>query len=192
MPKAEPNLISDEMSKVIVDTAERLVLSEGVSNITVRKILTELDITNRVFYNRFHNIDDVLNIVYQNKVLKIRETILDFDPKGDFFTQIIDIVASTLTMSYDTKMNFSGYVFENDSLSSKNYLWWKGEIKKLIDFGISHGHFRKELDTESISYAIWCFVRGYNADAIARGLPKEKAVESFKYSFGVLLNGMKA
>ena len=192
MSKAEQHLISDEMSQVIVSTAERLVLSEGVSNITVRKILCELGITNRVFYNRFHNIDDVLNVVYINTILKIRESVSGIDPNEDFFTQVIGIVAATLTMSYETKMNFSGYVFANDSVSARNFEWWNGEILRIIEYGIHHGHFKKELNKESMAYAIWCFIRGYNADAIARGVPKQKAVEDFKYSFGILLDGMKA
>ena len=42
-----------------------------------------------------------------------------------------------------------------------------------------------------MSYAIWCFIRGYNADALGRKLPRETAVRNFRYSFGVLLDGMR-
>ena len=89
--KSEPHeLISDEMSKTIIYTAEKIAISEGAENLTVRKILQSLDITNRVFYNRFHNIDEVLNLVYEGMVLKIRESITaDFDPQRDFFEQVL-------------------------------------------------------------------------------------------------------
>lgn len=185
-------LISDEMSEMIVDTAEKIAMSLGAEKVTVRKILRTLGITNRVFYNRFHNIEQVLNIVYENTVVKIRESISsEFDPDGDFFEQVIDIVANTLVMSYDIKMNFNHYVFENDSVSNRNFEWWNGEIKKLIEFGKSRGYV-KDIDTEIMSYAIWCFIRGYNADALGRKIPKDTAVANFKYCFGVLLDGMKA
>ncbi len=185
-------LISDEMSKKIIETAETLAISSGAENVTVRKILQSLGITNRVFYNRFHNVDEVLNIVYENTVLKIRESIVSkFKPDGDFFEQVIDIVANTLVMSYEVKMNFNYYIFENDSVSNANYEWWKSEIKKIIDFGKTKG-LLKDVDPEIMSYAIWCFIRGYNADAIGRRLPKEEAANNFRYSFGILLDGMKA
>ncbi|MBQ2766040.1 MAG: TetR/AcrR family transcriptional regulator [Clostridia bacterium] len=185
-------LICDDMSKQIIDTAKKLAITNGANSITVRSILQELGITNRVFYNRFHNITEVLDIVYENMVLKIRESITaKFDPRGDFFAQVTDIVANTLVMSYDIKMNFNYYVFETDSASSRNYEWWKDEIKKLIEFGINNGHL-KELNIDAMTYAIWCFIRGYNADAIGRKLPKDDAISDFKYSFGVLLDGMKA
>lgn len=183
--------ISDEMSQSIIAAAERLALTEGADKVNVRAVLRELNITNRVFYNRFRNIDEVLAIVYENTVLKIRESIIaKFDPDGDFFSQVIDIVANTLVMSYENKMHLNQYIFESDSLSDRNYRWWKNEIRRLIDFGKAHGHI-KNVDSEIMSYALWCFIRGYNADALGRGIPKEEAVNSFKYSFAVLLDGMR-
>ena len=192
MPSGETALISDGMSQKIIETAEQLVLSSGPETLTVRRILQTLGITNRVFYNRFHNIAEVLDIVYRNTALKIRESVAaGFDPEGDFFAQVIDIVVNTLVMSYETKMNFYQYVFASDSVSPGNYEWWKGEIRKLIEFGKSRGHLR-DVDSDIMSYAIWCFIRGYNADALGRKLPRETAVRNFRYSFGVLLDGMRA
>ena len=187
-----PQLISDEMSQTIIDTAEKLAMTSGAENVTVRRILHTLGITNRVFYNRFHNIDEVLAIVYESTILKIRTSItVGFDPEGDFFTQVQDIVVNTLIASYEHKMNFNQYVFEYDSSSNENYEWWKNEIKKLILFGQAHGHI-KELDADVMSHAIWCFIRGYNADVVGRQVPKEEAIAHFRYSFGVLLDGMRA
>ena len=191
MKKKEQVLIQDEMSDRIIDTARQITITQGTENINVRRILQTLGITNRVFYNRFHNIDEVLKIVYLDTVLKMRESIAeDFDPEGDFFQQVTDIVAKSLVMSYDVKMNLNYYIFENDSISCQNYEWWKSEIARLIEFGKAKGVL-KDVETEKMSYAVWCFIRGYNADALGRKLPKEQAVEDFKYSFGILLDGMK-
>ena len=185
-------LISDEMSESIIETAEKLAMDSGADNVNVRAILRELNITNRVFYNRFHNIGEVLGIVYRNMTLRIRESIIaKFDPEGDYFGQIIDIVVNTLVMSYETKMKFNQYIFESDSVSGGNYEWWKGEIKKLIEFGKERKYLR-DVDADAMGYAIWCFIRGYNADAVGRKLPREEAVKNFRYSFGVLLDGMRA
>lgn len=190
MAETKDVLISDEMSKKIIETAGQLVTAKGAANLTVRSILHELNITNRVFYNRFHNIDEVLEIVYRNTIVKIRESIGKFDPEKDFFEQAADIVADTLIMSYDNKMQFNDYVFRSDSITRENCEWWKTEIKKLLDFAKEH-RLIKDIDSEILSYAIWCFVRGYNADAVGRRLPREEAVQNFKYSFSVFLDGMR-
>ena len=191
MEQNTPELISDEMSEMIISTAEEIATAKGADKVTVRSILLALGITNRVFYNRFHNVDEVLSIIYENTVIKIRESLsAGFDPNGDFFSQVIDIVAKTLRLSYENKMRFNQYVFEYDSESDENFRWWNSEIRKLIEFGKSRGHL-KDIDTDIMSYAIWCFIRGYNADALGRKLPLDEAEKNFKYSFSVLLDGMK-
>ena len=185
-------LIKDEVCEKILSTAEALAPKHGAEKLTVRMILREMQVSNRVFYNRFKNVEEVLNIVYQRVTVKMRESILQkFDDTKDFFTQIIEIVANTLRLSYDTKKNFFRFVFATDSLLADNFLWWKEEIKKLIEYGKANGLLR-DLDSEGLSYAIWCFIRGYNADALARKLPKDEAVQNFKYAFSVFLEGMKA
>ena len=184
-------MISDEMSEKIIETTKNMVISDGANAITVRKILWALGITNRVFYNRFHNINEVLEIVYKSTVLKVRQSITSgIDSGKDFFEHVMDIVVNTLIMSYETKMQFNHYVFENDSLTQSNYEWWMVEIKKLIDYAKEHDYI-KDVNSDMLSYSIWCFCRGYNADAVARKLPKDEAVKNFKYGFGFLLAGLK-
>lgn len=168
-----------------------MVTSSGAHTITVRKILMALGITNRVFYNRFHNIDEVLEIVYKNTILKIRQSIsTGIDAGKDFFEHVMDVVVKTLIMSYETKMQFNQYVFESDSATQSNYEWWRVEIKKLIDYAKSRDYIC-DVDADMLSYSIWCFCRGFNADAVARKLPKEEAIANFKYGFGFLLAGLR-
>ena len=102
----------------------------------------------------------------------------------------MDVVVNSLLVSYDVKMQFNHYVFTNDSISRGNYEWWTAQIKALIDYAKEQGLIR-DVDSDVLSYSIWCFCRGYNADAVGRRLPKEEAVKNFRYSFSFLLEGMK-
>ncbi|MBR5237070.1 MAG: TetR/AcrR family transcriptional regulator [Clostridia bacterium] len=191
MANACDKLIYDEMSEQIIEATEKLTLSENAHNINVRKILKYLGITNRVFYNRFHNIDEVLAIISERSVLRVREGLkFHFDEKRDFFEQILEEVEKTLIISYETRMNFAHYVFENDSVTDRNYKWWVDEIKKILDYAIDKGHIKK-VDTDMTSYAIWCFIRGFNADAIGRKLPLDEAIKRYRYGFKFILDGLK-
>ncbi len=185
------SLICDKMSDEIVFAAKALITENGRSGVTVRKVLQKLGITNRVFYNRFHNIEEVLEIVYENTALEIRKSISKpIDLTKDFFEQIIDIVADTLALCYDKKKSFNDYFFQSDSVSCSNYDWWKNEIKRLISLAIERDLI-KSVDVDGMSYAIWCFCRGYNADAVSRNIPRDEAINNFKYCFGFLLDGLR-
>ena len=191
MPEKEKSLISDSISEEIVRIAEDLATRDGAHTVTVRKILEKLGTTNRVFYNRFRNIDEVLQIVYKNAVMKMHESVVtEFDISKDFFEYVTDVATSVLVKTYEIKLQFSQYMFEHDSLTDFNRDWWTKKIHELLDYGTAHGLIKK-VDYDTISYAAWCFCRGFNADALSRKIPIEDAVKYFKAGFGCFLDGLR-
>ncbi len=193
MAVSQNGLIVDEMSDRIIAVAERMAMTNGAHTVNVRKILLELGITNRVFYNRFRNIEDVLGIVYLKVSEQIRENVTwESNTQEEFFERVTDTVANTLIRSYDLKKQFNQYMFENDSRSQSNYEWWMNAIKQMLTYAKGKGYVRADADVEVLSYSLWCFWRGYNADAVGRGVPKSEAVKNCKYSFGIILDGLRA
>ncbi len=192
MTKDEKNeLICDEMSDKIIDAAEEIAVESGTDGLTVRKILHSLGITNRVFYNRFHNIGEVLEKVYEKTILKARKCITSKkDAEKDFFENVYDLISEAISMSYDSRGQMTSFVFESDSASKDNREWWTEEIKKMINYAEEKGYIKK-VDSDVLSYSIWCFCRGYTADVIARNVPKDEALSNFRYSFSFMLEGLK-
>ena len=192
MAVSQNGLIMDEMSERIIEVAERMAMANGAHTVNVRKILLELGITNRVFYNRFRNIDDVLGIVYQRISEQVRANATwESDTQEEFFNRVTDMVTNTLIRSYDLKKQFNQYMFENDSRSQINYEWWMSNIKEMLIYAKEKGYVRADADVDMLNYSLWCFWRGYNADAVGRGIPKDEAVKNCKYSFGIILDGLR-
>ena len=189
-PKQER--IRDDISDQIVEIVARIAAEEGAHKVTVKKIITELGVTNRVFYNRFANIDEVLRIVYRNAIVNMRENIKpEFQDRASFEQFCIDTAVDVLMQTYDVKMQFRRYIFEHDSLTEENRVWWYGKIKKYYQYALEQG-FAKKVDADALCYAIWCFCRGYYADAVSRQLSREEAVRYFTFGFTCLLNGVVA
>ena len=185
-------LIRDEMSERIISAAEEIALEDGTDSLTVRKLLIRLGITNRVFYNRFKNISEVLSAVYTRSAHRVRGCITDkIDPDRDFFEQVNELVSEIILVSYDTRMHMSGFVFESDLNAEDNRNWWVEQIRYLLQYAIERGYV-KPVNTEVVGYSIWCFIRGYNADVVARKVPRDEAIEGFRYTFSFLLDGLKA
>ena len=192
MANKDISMINDEMSDMIIAAATKIATSEGAHTLTVRKILRELEITNRVFYNRFHNIGEVLEIVYKNTVMQMRECLSQkYDEKTDFLEYVLDVLTQVLVATYDIREQFSQYAFEYDSINDSNYIWWREEIKKLVEYAKSKDIIKSDVDTDALSYSVWCFSRGFNADAICRRFTKDEAVEYFRYGMSFFLEGLK-
>ena len=133
----------------------------------------------------------MLKVIYKRIVYRMRESITDtISSDKDFFERVTDMAGKSLELSYDAKMKFNNFFYEADSETDTNYIWWTQEIKKLIDYAIGEGYIRA-VDSEAVSYSVWCFCRGYNSDAVSRGIPKAEAVRNFKYSFSFFLEGLK-
>lgn len=185
-------LISDSISDDIVRTAEDLVAKYGVKNVTVRKIINEMGVSNRVFYNRFHNLREVLEIVYRRAVLRLRGSIVsEYSIRNDFYNYFMDIAEKVLVNTYEVKQEFIQYMFEFDSDSDSNRSWWTKKIIKIINIGKRSGFVKEDVNSEILSYTIWAFFRGYNADAVKRKLSKEDAVKYFKAGIDYLIDGVR-
>lgn len=187
----EVKLIKDDVSEKIISIAEELVKRDGVTSMNVRKILKELGTTNRVFYNRFHNIDEVLEEVYSRGVFRMHEnTSMEFSPDMDFFDYIMELAVSVLISTYDIKMQYAGYMFEHDSITTANFEKWKERICGLVEYAVSN-KLIKPVDPDLLSYSVWCFCRGFNMDAVGRKIPKEDAIKYFRFGFGCFIEGLK-
>lgn len=188
---SQNELINDKISDEIIEAAERLACNVDIEKLTVRDVLRELNISNRVFYNRFHNIDEVLEIIYNNKIESVRVGIMaTVDPEQDFFEQITNVAAMTLELSYKNKTGFNQYIFKNDSELNSNYQWWYDEIFKALEYARAN-ELIKDVPVRAVSYSVWCFIRGFNADALGRGLSMEDALNAFRIGFGYFLDGLR-
>lgn len=186
----EKKIINDDMSVKIVDAAEQIIIEHGIEYLNVSKILKLLSITNRVFYNRFNNIQEVLNEVYNRVVTQKRELIsVEYQDGEDFFEYVTNIAINFVTLAYDVQDKFNYFIFGSDVFTQQNYEWYLNRIKELIALGRSK-NLLKDFDDDAMSYYIWCSCRGFNTDIVMR-MPKETAVEIFKESFKFLLKGIK-
>ncbi len=188
--KKEKKIIKDDISNKIIETAAIIIQTEGINSVNVSKIIKRLGVSNRVFYNRFNNLEEVLEEVYNKIMIKIREKLNpQYDGKQNFFEYVLDLVENSLMLSYELKQQLNLYIFGNDSISQHNYEWYLDRIKKLIEYAKEKDLIR-DVDSDVISYTIWCAIRGYNADAVMR-FEKDEAIKKMRYSFSLLLGALK-
>ena len=190
MPAVNNGYIRDDISEQIIAIAAEMTREEGAHTVNVRRIIGKLGVTNRVFYNRFKNCDEVLRIVYQRAVEDMRLSVQpEYHDRESFIKCCLDAGAEVLLHTYDVKMQFSRYVFEHDSLTEANRRWWAQMVTEFYRDALARGYVKK-VNEGALCGAIWCLSRGYYADAAARGLSKEETLASFRQGFQFLIDGV--
>lgn len=191
MPYSRGTKIEDEISLKIIDTAMEIASEEGIASLTVSKIINRMDVTNRVFYNRFKDVPDVIAAVYDKVVFQLRGCFdTPYDGKQDLCEYIMGLAVSVLKKTYETKLHFAGYLYNYDIFLDENREWWINHMIPLIDLGIEQGIFKKT-DSRLLAYSVWCYCRGFNASSVGNNLSKEEAIKAFKLGFKCFMNGAR-
>lgn len=183
--------IEDEISLKIIDIAMEIALEEGIASLTVSKIINRMGVTNRVFYNRFKDILDVITAIYDEVVKQLRSCFdVKYDGKQDLCEYIMNLAVSVLEKTYETKLHFAGYLYNYEAFLEENREWWINQIIPLIDYGKNQGIF-KQIDSKHLAYSVWCYCRGFNASSIGDNLSKDDAINAFRLGFKCLIDGAR-
>lgn len=183
--------IEDDVSLKIIDTAMEIALEEGMASLTVSKIINRMGVTNRVFYNRFKDILDVITAIYDEVVHQLRSCFdVKYDGKQDLCEYITNLAVSVLEKTYETKLHFAGYLYNYEAFLEENREWWINQIIPLIDYGKEQGIF-KELDSKHLAYSVWCYCRGFNATSVGNNLSAEEAIKAFRLGFNCFMDGAR-
>ncbi len=184
--------IQDEITEKILSTAKEIAQTEGMEQLSVKRILAEMKVSNRVFYNRFCNIEDVIEILYERMVFSLRDIL---DPSlltitESYYKTLVALAVRVVECLYQNNIHFRVRLLSYEASKDSNRNWWITQIQAILRDGISRG-LLKPMDDLSAARGIWCFCLGFNKEALGQNISEEEALISFHASFSILIEGMK-
>lgn len=182
--------LEDETSKTIIATAAQIARREGMEELTVKRVLTELKVSNRVFYNRFRNIDDVIQVLYEDLVQEIRSSLERVQqPAQSYPDYLLELAVAAVEKIYQNTLHFKQYLFSYQVANDTNRDWWLKKIQQLLCRGMEQGELKVN-DPVKMSYGVWCFCLGFHRDAVGDELTEQEAMDAFREAFSCLIQGM--
>lgn len=182
--------LEDETSKTIIATAAQIARREGMEELTVKRVLTELKVSNRVFYNRFRNIDDVIQVLYEDLVQEIRSSLERVQqPAQSYPDYLLELAVAAVEKIYQNTLHFKQYLFSYQVANDTNRDWWLKNIQQLLRRGMEQGELKVN-DPVKMSYGVWCFCLGFHRDAVGDELTEQEAMDAFREAFSCLIQGM--
>ena len=183
--------LDDETTKKIIAAATGIAQQEGIEQVSVKRILSEMGVSNRVFYNRFCNIDELIQILYNELVQEIRSCLKSVKEEGQcYYSYLLELAVAVVRKIYHNNLHFRRHLMSYRASNESNRNWWLSQIQQILQDGINRG-LLKPMDTAAVSYGVWCFCLGFHKEAIGEALDGEEAIAAFSQSFALLIEGMK-
>lgn len=183
--------LEDETTKQIIAAATGIAQREGIEQLSVKGILAEMGVSNRVFYNRFRNIDDIIQILYNELVQEIRASLKSVREEGrDYYSYLLELAVAVVRKIYQNNLHFRKHLLSYHASNDSNRNWWLTQIQTILQDGINRGLLRK-MNITAVSYGVYCFCLGFHKEAVGEALEGEQAIGAFSQSFALLIEGMK-
>lgn len=184
--------IEDKTTKAIVRTAAVIAQREGLEKLTVKRILSEMKVSNRVFYNRFRNIEDLIEVMYHQFVDTVRERI---NPERladteHYYETMLELAVGVVRKMYHNDIHFRLRLLSYEASKESNRNWWLKQIQEILKDGVNRG-LLKPMNEQAVSYGVWCFCLGFHKDALGKNINEEEAISAFRESFSYFIEGMK-
>lgn len=185
--------IEDETTKEIIHTAKKIAQKEGLEQLSVKRILAEMKVSNRVFYNRFRNIEDVIELLYEQAVNSLREIIdLSLLEKDELYYETLENLAvNVVRCLYQNNIHFRARLLSYETSKDNNRNWWIEQIQTILCDGVTRG-LLKPMDELGTARGIWCLCLGFHKEALGKSVPEQEAIASFRTFFTIFIEGMKA
>ncbi|MBE7042550.1 MAG: TetR/AcrR family transcriptional regulator [Ruminococcaceae bacterium] len=184
--------IEDETTVTIIRVAKEIAQKEGIEQLSVKRILTEMKVSNRVFYNRFRNIEDVIELLYEQAVNSFRG-IIDLsllEQSENYYETLENLAVNVVRCLYQNNIHFRARLLTYEASKDNNRNWWITQIQDILRNGVERGLLRP-MDELAVARGIWCFCLGFHKEALGNSVSEQDAISSFRASFSIFISGMK-
>lgn len=165
----------ERIKKEIHKAASEIIIEEGYSKLSIRKIATKIDYSPSLIYNYYENKADIVLSIWQDKSEKIIHTMTnlklnDPDEKNNIKNLFKTYIKLILESPYEyraimlnnidiiKKVNFDFTEEEKKSLKIK-------ETKKQYDKYLEKGLLRN-VDTEKYAFLSWISINGFVSNMV--------------------------
>ena len=151
--------------ELIIETANKLFVKNGVKSVTIDKIVKELHTSKRTIYNHFDDKIDLLKAclaVYHTNVRKENEEIIErsdnaIEAMGYLYQKIVQ-------RTYNVNPNFfSDILHYYPGLLNKSYRntgnFAHQQLVQMAEWGIEDGIFEKDMDVEVVSKTVLALLK---------------------------------
>lgn len=165
----------ERIKKEIHKAASEIIIEEGYSKLSIRKIATKIDYSPSLIYNYYENKADIVLSIWQDKSEKIIHTMTNLklnDP--DEINNIKNLFKTYINLILESPYEYRAIMLNNiDIIKKVNFDFTEEEkkslkikeTKKQYDNYLEKGLLRN-VDTEKYAFLSWISINGFVSNMV--------------------------
>lgn len=191
MPREEQKMRSEYIRQAILDTALEIGIKEGFEEVSIRKIIKQMNYSTGVVYHHFKDKQEIINAIETAQTQWLHGQIKELlDPNKDIADEMETVFYRITRLAYEEPEKYNLIVLHKYSRRNAGKPQWISHLSKRLKAGMDTGLIRR-LEPEKAAFSIWSSFLGFSLMISTHmDLSWEQVEEMFQIQLNVILKGV--
>ncbi len=191
MPREEQKMRSEYIRQAILDTALEIGIKEGFEEVSIRKIIKQMNYSTGVVYHHFKDKQEIINAIETAQTQWLHGQIKELlDPNKDIADEMETVFFRITRLAYEEPEKYNLIVLHKYSRRNAGKPQWISHLSKRLKAGMDTGLIRR-LEPEKAAFSIWSSFLGFSLMISTHmDLSWEQVEEMFQIQLNVILKGV--
>ena len=200
MAREDQKMRSGQVRQAILDTALEMGMREGFDELSIRKIIKEMNYSTGIIYYHFKDKQEIIDAIEEketewlkNKIMEIIQPemgIISENPKMDIIQEMEKVFHMIMRLAVEEPEKYNLIVLQKYSRRKPTKPGWIQYLAPRLQKAMEEGRVRK-MDPGKMAFSIWSSFLGFNL-MLSRypDLSSDEAEKMFRIQFDILIKGV--
>ena len=191
MAREDQKMRSEQVRQAILDTALKMGMGEGFDELSIRKIIKEMNYSTGIIYYHFKDKQEIIDAIEEKETEWLKNKIMGIiQPEMDILLEMEKVFHMIMRLAVEEPEKYNLIVLQKYSRRKSAKPGWILYLASRLGKAMEEGRIRK-MDPEKMAFSIWSSFLGFNL-MLSRypDLAPDEAEKMFRIQFDILLKGV--
>lgn len=191
MAREDQKMRSEQVRQAILDTALEMGMREGFDELSIRKIIKEMNYSTGIIYYHFKDKQEIIDAIEEKETEWLKSKIMGIiQPEMDILMEMEKVFHMIMRLAVEEPEKYNLIVLQKYSRRKPAKPGWIQYLAPRLQKAMEEGRVRK-MDPGKMAFSIWSSFLGFNL-MLSRypDLSSDEAEKMFRIQFDILIKGV--
>ncbi len=191
MAREDQKMRSGQVRQAILDTALEMGMREGFDELSIRKIIKEMNYSTGIIYYHFKDKQEIIDAIEEKETEWLKSKIMGIiQPEMDILMEMEKVFQMIMRLAVEEPEKYNLTVLQKYSRRKPAKPGWIQYLAPRLQKAMEEGRVRK-MDPGKMAFSIWSSFLGFNL-MLSRypDLSSDEAEKMFRIQFDILIKGV--